>query len=77
MTKEIIDLSSAYANINFQYEYEEKINNFIKKFYNRKITNIEINGVSILPDLNQLKNWLLNLSRNMVTNSKVLIESRN
>lgn len=77
MTREIIDLSSAYDNINFQYEYEEKINNFIKKFSNRNITNIEINGVSILPDLNQLKIWLLNSSRNMVTNSHILIESRN
>lgn len=72
--KQIIDLATAYDGIEFQYQFENRLDNFISKF-NTKIITIEVNNVEILPDLQQLKQVLLSMSKNELIKSKVFIES--
>ena len=72
--KQIIDLTTAYDGIEFQYQFEKRLNNFISKL-DTKIITIEVNNVEILPDLQQLKQVLLSMSKNKLIKSKVFIES--
>ena len=72
--KVIIDLKNAYDGIEFQYQFENRLNNFIQK-QKTKIIKIEVNNIEILPDLQQLKQVLLNMSKNKLIKSKVFIES--
>ena len=72
--KQIIDLTTAYDGIEFQYQLENRINHFISRF-NTKIIKIEVNDVEILPDLQQLKSLLLSMSKNQLIKSKIFIES--
>ena len=72
--KQIIDLTTAYDGIDFQYQFEKRLNDFIQR-QRTKIIRIEVNNVEILPDLQQLKQVLLSMSKNQLIKSKVFIES--
>jgi len=72
--KQIINLATAYNGIEFQYQFENRLNNFISKF-NTKIIMIKVNNIEILPNLQQLKQVLLSMSKNQLIKSKVFIES--
>lgn len=74
--KEIIDLSSAYNGIKYQYDFEKRINNLISRLKQKEIIKIEVNNVEILPCLEQLKILLLSMSKNQLTKSKIFIESK-
>lgn len=73
--KQIIDLSTSYDGIEHQYQLENRINHFMERFNNVEIIKIEINNVEILPNLQQLKQVLLSMSKNQLIKSKVFIES--
>lgn len=73
--KEIILLKNAYDGIMFNFELKNRIEHFLEKYKTIKIYTIEINNVEILPNLEQLKNVLLNMSKNELINSKIFIES--
>lgn len=72
--KQIIDLTTAYDGIEFQYQFEKRLNDFIQR-QKTKIIRIEVNNIEILPDLQQLKQVLLSMSKNQLIKSKVFIES--
>ena len=72
--KQIIDLATAYDGIEFQYQFEKRLNDFIQR-QKTKIIRIEVNNIEILPDLQQLKQVLLSMSKNQLIKSKVFIES--
>lgn len=72
--KQIIDLSTAYDGIEFQYQFEKRLDDFIQR-QKTKIIRIEVNNVEILPNLQQLKQALLSMSKNQLIKSKVYIEN--
>ena len=72
--KQIINLIAAYDGVEFQYQFEKRLNDFIQR-QKTKIIRIEVNNVEILPDLQQLKQVLLSMSKSQLIKSKVFIES--
>lgn len=73
--KVIIDLKNAYDGIKNKYDWIDRVNSFISRYKKNTIVKIKINDVEILPELSQLKIWLMDASENLIKQSRIYIET--